>query len=797
MALSEISNFPTSIDSLADPSGSTPMNTTDFEHASLHVLENDAIENLQTKVGVNDSAVTTSLDYLIKVATDPGHTHAALYNNKVSVTSADNTSDFLATKLLAGEGIDLSVGSPGATEKLTVSGEDATTTNKGIASFNTNHFTLTAGAVSIIANGIDDTLIDWGTGTNQVSALDIPITDSGDYYTGTEVETALQEIGAAGYLSNIVEDTTPQLGGQLDVNGNAIGDGTLELLAFTETALAVNHINITNASIGGEPIIQAVGDDTNINLRIVGKGTGHINIPRTLPATVAQELSGIKMSVDSSAQDATSIFHGLEVGTTGTPAGEVAAIGVIGTVRPIHQHTTTLATPSQTEFAGRKTTGGTVWADGIDGIEIFVVNSDAIYVGSATQFDEIEIVMGTGATKTVKPTFWYNTAADTWTEFEPSDGTLGFQTSGNVAWSVAGITALWTNDGDPGGADTTAGYWIKIVRARVADPGTPTPTSIKIGAAVEYGWDASGDISIRNLVLAGSLSGVTTLATTDNISIGGSNKELRFYEGANYVGFEAPALGADQIWVLPTADAVGTQYLQSDGAGTLSWTTPAGAGDVTKVGVPVDNQVGVWTGDGTIEGDTGLTWTGTQLNIITGNTLDVVDVGALEIAGTAVASTAAELNITDGGDTTEKVLNTQTKASAYLNTLQENLVDSTPTKVLLETENFDIGADFDTGNNKFVTPVAGYYLVTISVDYTAIVATKQYRAHIYVDGAAVKTGRNHSSLAQNFNVPCTAIVYAAAAKDIESYAEQKAGVNTVDIQNGATFTYMDIHLLSI
>jgi hypothetical protein len=45
---------------------------------------------------------------------------------------------------------------------------------------------------------------------------------------------------------DIVSDTTPQLGGQLDVNGNAIGDGTLELLKFVETASAVNEFTITN-----------------------------------------------------------------------------------------------------------------------------------------------------------------------------------------------------------------------------------------------------------------------------------------------------------------------------------------------------------------------------------------------------------------------------------------------------------------------------------------------------------------------------------------------------------------------
>jgi hypothetical protein len=43
-----------------------------------------------------------------------------------------------------------------------------------------------------------------------------------------------------------------------------------------------------------------------------------------------------------------------------------------------------------------------------------------------------------------------------------------------------------------------------------------------------------------------------------------------------------------------------------------------GTGDVSKVGMPVDNQVGVWTGDGTIEGTTGLTYDGSNL-LVTGD----------------------------------------------------------------------------------------------------------------------------------------------------------------------------------
>ena len=52
--------------------------------------------------------------------------------------------------------------------------------------------------------------------------------------------------------------------------------------------------------------------------------------------------------------------------------------------------------------------------------------------------------------------------------------------------------------------------------------------------------------------------------------------------------------------------------------GDGTWATPAGSGDVVKVGTPVNNQIGVWTGDGTIEGTTGLTYDGSNL-LLTGD----------------------------------------------------------------------------------------------------------------------------------------------------------------------------------
>lgn len=63
--------------------------------------------------------------------------------------------------------------------------------------------------------------------------------------------------------------------------------------------------------------------------------------------------------------------------------------------------------------------------------------------------------------------------------------------------------------------------------------------------------------------------------------------------------------------VTDSATALATQqsikaYVDSHGGGS---------GDVTKVGTPVDNQVGVWTGDGTLEGDANFTWDGSELNM--------------------------------------------------------------------------------------------------------------------------------------------------------------------------------------
>ena len=80
---------------------------------------------------------------------------------------------------------------------------------------------------------------------------------------------------------------------------------------------------------------------------------------------------------------------------------------------------------------------------------------------------------------------------------------------------------------------------------------------------------------------------------------------------------------------VPKGTNVGS-FLKDDG----TWGVPAGSGDVSKVGIPANNQVGVWTGDGTIEGDTALTFD---------TTTDTLTTGILN----STSLTASEIVITD------------------------------------------------------------------------------------------------------------------------------------------------------
>jgi len=174
------------------------------------------------------------------------------------------------------------------------------------------------------------------------------------------------------------------------------------------------------------------------------------------------------------------------------------------------------------------------------------------------------------------------------------------------------------------------------------------------------------------LVVAGGIGTSADLYVGDllnvegGINIAGSNQELRFYEGANYVGFEAPALSADQIWVLPSADA-GTSgdVLMSNASGTLSFST-AVSGTATVFTASANNSanetvfpvfVDGATGAQGAETDTGLTYnpstglmTMAKLLLADGGTIGSASAtSAMTISSGGVVTFIDDIIIKDGG----------------------------------------------------------------------------------------------------------------------------------------------------
>ena len=88
-------------------------------------------------------------------------------------------------------------------------------------------------------------------------------------------------------ISDVVDDTSPQLGGDLDTNSFNIAfddahgindENGNQQIVFQTTSSAVNQFDVTNAATGNAPSISATGDDSNIDIALIPKGTGETKV---------------------------------------------------------------------------------------------------------------------------------------------------------------------------------------------------------------------------------------------------------------------------------------------------------------------------------------------------------------------------------------------------------------------------------------------------------------------------------------------------------------------------------------
>jgi len=551
---------------------------------------------------------------------------------------------------------------------------------------NSESLLYTVGNIAVYLNGVLLDATDY-TGTSGTTVVLASGATTGDILTVWE----FNETG----LSDLTTDTSPQLGGDLDVvtydiistsnrNIDIVPNGTGNVTLQTDTVQlgsSAENVTVTTNSTGDLTLNTnsgtnsgsiVIADGVNNNITLTPNGSGNVVLDNhTWPAadgSASQVLqtngSGVlsfttissaaitdadgntKIQVEEGSNDDTIRFD---------VAGTEQIVLVDGVLRPTTDNDIDLGT-SSLEFKDAFF-DGTVTSDAFAGPLTGNVTGDLS--GTATLATSVTVSANNTADETVYPLFvdgatgTQGAESDTGLTYNPSSGTLtssifvgaltgtaslstlaasatalatartiggtSFDGTANIAVATAtegtnvtvsannstdetvyptfvdgatGTQGIETDTGltyNPSSGILTATQFTGNVTGNVT--GNTSGTAATVTTAAQTSITSLGTLTaltVDNVIVNGTTIGHTSdtdlmtltsgnLTVAGDVYIGDSNKELRFYEGSNYVGFEAPALSANQIWVLPTGDGSANQTLKTDGSGTLSWATAASA----------------------------------------------------------------------------------------------------------------------------------------------------------------------------------------------------------------------------
>jgi hypothetical protein len=316
--------------------------------------------------------------------------------------------------------------------------------------------TITVGAGGISVGTIGDSNINFGTGAGQVSAVDLPIADTGTFYITDDVESALAQIQGADITAVGTAAGTGLEGG---VTSGAAALSLLttcandEILKWTgaawacspdDSASGVNSVTagagIVNSGTAADPILDiGAGNGITVNANDVALGPLTGDWDQTGAFDIALNNADSELKILESVGD--TYFGILEVGDLGSADAIYTLSGTSGLILTSANYATTLdsayvnvaESPAAADITGSFSAGLTVGAN-------------TVALGTDTTGNYVEsITAGLGLVGTVAP------AEGTTPTFDIVSG------NGGIVVGTDALTLTLTTSGTTGSASSNSG----------------------------------------------------------------------------------------------------------------------------------------------------------------------------------------------------------------------------------------------------------------------------------------------------------------------------------------------------
>ena len=583
----------------------------------------------------------------------------------VSVSDGSNlhekTSGAFALAFTEGEGIDLGLtgSSTGATNgTLTISGEDASTSNKGIASFSSDNFDVSSGAVTIKSGGVD--LASEVTGTlpsGNVATLNQNTTGSAATLTTPRAINGVDFDGSAAITVTAATLTTPRAINGVDFDGSApititaagstlsdtvtVAKGGTGATSLTDNAVLLGngtgaieasaHLTYSNfAPSGGVDVDQlTIGNASSTG--------GQVLTPGTIPMTV-----GPSTSSGTNVAGANLTLQGGQ-GTGNTAGGSIkffsSAAGSSGSVPSNIVEIAAFDNVGNLQLDGGITTGSTSFVNSSGVIQ--VATQGTVDHDSLANFVAAEHVDWAGASAgTIHATNYSNTMGSGFTVSATTDSNATTITQGDDLFFAAGtgITCETTADGTVTITNTVSDTNTQLSTEQVQDivGAMLVGTETRIGVAYD---DTNGRINfvVDDMTADTNTNQLTTFTLTGD---GGSDQTIAHGNTLNIAGGNAitTAVGATDTVTINHDDTSSQASVNNSGSTYIQDVTLDTYGHVTgltSAAIPTLNQD--TTGQaGTVATIAGLapntaTTAAAQPNITSLGTLTALDVDAINL----------------------------------------------------------------------------------------------------------------------------------------------------------------------